>query len=119
MAITPNTKLNVTVISAVTIIAAIVGAAIKAQMTLTAINDTGKELSRKLESTNEKLSALDEKIQERFTKAEAVEWALRTQNLNPTLRIPDPRNPSQLLSAGGWIEGEPKRQNTRADWIHP
>lgn len=52
------------------------------------------ELRATIEQLNVRLEA---GVKDRFTKGDMSEWALRAQMKNPTIAIPDPRSPGQLL----------------------
>lgn len=55
-------------------------------------------LSKRLNAIDGRLSALEE---DHYTKAEAAEAALRLAIENPSMNVPDPRNPGQLIRSRG------------------
>lgn len=82
----------------------------KAQATLSSLNNQAKEANDKFDglgqkiqqietSMTQRLTAFEVTMSDRFTKTAAAEWALRLVVSNPNLRIPDPRDPSRMLSA--------------------
>ncbi len=106
--LTPNLRFKIGIGTAITVALAIGGAAMQAQRTLTTIstslktaNDRIDSVTTKIESVerslNEKLEGFDRTMQDRFTKTAAAEWALRMALANPTMKIPDPRQPDKLL----------------------
>ena len=50
-----------------------------------------------LSDMNQRLDALEKNVGERFTLAAASEQALREAIENPGHRVPDPRDPSQII----------------------
>lgn len=52
------------------------------------------EVTRQTEQVNVKLESMKSEM---FTQSQAAEQALRTAMLNPGLRVPDPRNPGQVI----------------------
>lgn len=84
------------------------------------VNDTISRVNQSIKDVNDKITNLESSVADRFTKTAAAEWALRIVVSNPTLKIPDPRDPSRLLGFdddGMKIFGE--RQNVAADWRMP
>lgn len=99
--LTEKTRLNVTIVSAALFIASAAGAVWKVQAILTQIRDSVREVSTAVASlqrdTDIKMQAVDSALRDRFTLAAAAEWSLRIKVSNPSMRVPDPRNPSALL----------------------
>ena len=99
--ISGNTKVGISLAALVAIVTAAGGAAWKAQGTLTAIQQSVQDVSVRITSletnTAEKMKALEIVMGDRFTKTAAAEWALRMKVANPTIKVPDPRDPSVML----------------------
>ena len=100
--LTSNTKVGLSLGALATVVAAAGAAAWRAQSTLSDIRYSVQDVSARIaaleESTAQKLEALNIVMADRWTKTAAAEWALRVQILNPSLRIPDPRDPGVLLN---------------------
>jgi Pyruvate/2-oxoacid:ferredoxin oxidoreductase gamma subunit len=65
---------------------------------ITAIVGCTYWLSNRLSSIDSRLSRLEEN---HYTVAEAEAHALRLALENPSINVPDPRNPGELLRVGG------------------
>lgn len=102
LTITPETRLKLTVGAFFAVVISAGGVAWKAQATLSAINtniqDTSARVTAVEAALSSKFAAFEITMSDRFTKTAAAEWALRLVVNNPALRIPDPRDPSRLLS---------------------
>ena len=96
-----NTKFGLSIATVAMIVSAAGGAVWKAQQTLLAIQHSVQQVSDRITSleatTTEKMRTLEAVMADRFTKTAAAEWALRIKVSNPTLRIPDPREPARLI----------------------
>ena len=86
----PDLRFKISMGLAMTTILAAVGFGIKFQQTLSGIEQKFDKLSTRLD-------AFELVMGDRWTKTAAAEWALRLQIKNPTISIPDPRSPNQLL----------------------
>lgn len=99
--LTEKTRIKVTIAGAIVFLASAAGAVWKVQSILTQIRDSVREVSTAVASlqrdTDTKMAAVNAALQDRFTLAASAEWALRMKVSNPTMRIPDPRNPSTML----------------------
>ena len=102
--LTPDAKFRITLGSGVVAACTLFVFGWNAQKTLTSINENLKNTNQRLDGVeskmNERISGFETTIQDRWTKTAAAEWALRMLVSNPTIKIPDPRDPSKLL--GGW-----------------
>lgn len=114
--LSPDAKFRVTFGGACVVLLAAIGFGWKAQATLSSINESLKATISRLDSVEgkltERINGFEAVMSDRFTKTAAAEWALRMLVANPTLRVPDPRDPSRLLSDISWRIGEPEKQNT-------
>lgn len=110
--LTPDLKFKITIGALLTMLVTAAGFGWKAQATLSSLNLQAKEANDKFDglgakmtqietSMTQRLTAFEATMSDRFTKTAAAEWALRLVVSNPNLRIPDPRDPSRMLSANG------------------
>jgi len=81
--ITPNTKFYVTVGGAVTLLVAIISAV---HLTTTILN-----------SIDQRLAAVSAVAKDAYPMAAASEQALRMAIENPGIKVPDPRNPRDII----------------------
>lgn len=102
--LTPDSKFKITFAGAFVVLAAVAGAAWKAQATLSAISksldDVSTRVSQVESAVNTKISGLELVMSDRWTKSNAAEWALRMVVANPGIKVPDPRNPAEFLNSG-------------------
>ena len=88
--LTPDAKFKIGIATAAAFCVACIGFGWRAQQTLGAIE-------KRLDSMASRMDTMETTIGDRFAKTAAAEWALRLQIKNPTISIPDPRSPNQLL----------------------
>ena len=110
-ALTPELKFKISLGVAISAITAAAGFGWQAQAKLSAISASAVEVNQKFDALGQKiqqietsmtqrLTAFEITMSDRFTKTAAAEWALRLVVSNPALKIPDPRDPSRMLSRG-------------------
>lgn len=103
LALTADTKFKITAGGAVVAFAAAFGFGVKFQATLSQINQSLKDTVHRLDSVEAKLTeridGFEVTMADRWTKAQSAEWALRMLVVNPSIKIPDPREPSRLLGS--------------------
>lgn len=114
----PDAKVRMTIGAVVVVSGAVFWFGWNAQGTLASIDAQLKTTNYRLDAVetklNERMTSFEVVMQDRFTKTAAAEWALRFQILHPQLKIPDPRNPMELLSDAGRRPLE--RENSSLDW---
>lgn len=59
------------------------------------------DINRQFSAMQARMDSLEDSIGDRFTVAKASEVALRTAIENPGMRVPDPRNPSEIIEVRG------------------
>lgn len=115
MNLTPDAKFKTGIGAALCVVAAAAGFGWKAQATLNSINDSLKSTVTRLDSVeaklNDRISSFEAVMSDRWTKTAAAEWAYRLLNANPSLRLPDPRDPGRFLNAG-LNDPRPEQHNT-------
>ena len=101
MDLTPDAKFKITAVGLLGMFTAAFGFGWKFQSTLSQINQSLKDTVYRLDSVESKLTdridAFEVVMQDRWTKSQAAEWSLRMLVMNPSLKIPDPREPMRLL----------------------
>jgi len=103
MELTPDTRFKITLAGFGAAFVASFGFGWQVQSTLSAINTSLKETVTQLNGVEEKLTRrindFENLVSDRWTKSQAAEWALRYVVLNPSAKVPDPRNPMVQLGA--------------------
>lgn len=86
----PNTKMTLTVGAIFSVLLTVVSCTWKMASTMNEVNATMKNLDARV-------SAIEAN---RFRISDAAEVALRTAIENPSMRVPDPRDPSKIIAVG-------------------
>lgn len=102
--LSPDTKVKLTIGAVVVGFIAAATFGWKAQATLSVISVNLKETNDRMaiieKSMNDRLTGFETVMSDRWTKSQAAEWALRFVVNNPSLHIPDPRDPGHFLNDG-------------------
>lgn len=57
-----------------------------------------ERFTRASDKMTQRMDGIEAVMNDRFTKTAAAEWALRIVVSNPTLKVPDPRDPGHFLN---------------------
>lgn len=91
-----QTKFYISISTAAVVLGSAAGAVWKVQQTLTDIRDGVSDVARKVSSLEQATDGRFLELEKSY-KSSISEWALRAQMANPTIKIPDPRDPSKFL----------------------
>lgn len=94
MVVNEKTRVNITIGAAVAGGIFLVTVTVAVFQKLTSIRDDMSAI--RIEMTN-RIDKVDASTQDRWTKTAQSEWAARFQINNPTIRVPDPKDPARLL----------------------